>query len=241
MHQYFAIDYSGSPFELFGAGHLTALGIVAAIVGFLIWGWRQPAEADKRRARHVLIAAFLVVEVAYLSWLVGNDAWSVQYHLPLHACSFGVWGSVYILATRDYRAYEIIFFIGIAGATQGLLTPSAGQFGLPHFRAVQTLSSHSLIVISMVYMTAIEGFRPTWRSVWKSMFAINAFAALATGVNLLIGSNYMYTLRKPATASLFDVMGPWPWYIVYAEFLALALFSLLYLPFWLTKSGSNRD
>ena len=56
-----------------------------------------------------------------------------------------------------------------------------------------------------------------------------------SAVNLLLDSNYMYTLRKPATASLFDLMGPWPWYLLGAEVLALGLFLLLYLPFALER------
>ncbi|MGB5354700.1 MAG: TIGR02206 family membrane protein [Woeseia sp.] len=236
MQRYFDYHYAGTPFELFGPGHLAAVGILAAIIIFLFASKHDLGEAARQRARRSLIAAFLFVEVAYLVWLVTSDAWNFREHLPLHLCSFSIWGSVYVLATRSYRAYEIVFFLGIVGASQAILTPSAGQYGLPHFRAFQTLSSHSLVVIAMVYMTAIEGFRPTWRSVWKAMLAINLLALLVTGMNLLLGSNYMYTLHKPATASLFDHMGPWPWYLVYTEFLALALFSLLYLPFMLTRS-----
>lgn len=234
MERYFDYHYDGPAFELFGPGHLTALGILAAIITVLFVSRRDLSEAGKQRARRSLIAAFLTVEVAYLVWLVTSDAWNAREHLPLHLCSFSIWGSVYVLATRSYRAFEIVFFLGIIGASQAILTPSAGQYGLPHFRAIQTLSSHSLVVIAMVYMTVIEGFQPTWRSVWKAFLAINLLALLVTGANLVLGSNYMYTLKKPATASLFDHMGPWPWYLVYTEFLALALFSLLYLPFVLS-------
>lgn len=226
------LDYhnDGPAFALFGAGHLLALGVVAGVIAFLL-RWRNPTERARRRARASLISAFLVVEAAYLSWLLTHDAWDIREHLPLHVCSFGVWGSVLVLATRNFRVYEIIYFFGLAGATQALLTPSAGDFGLPHFRAVQTLAAHGLIVIAMVYMTAVEGFRPTLGSVWRALLAINLLALAVTGVNLLLGSNYMYTLQKPPTASLFDVMGPWPWYLLYTEFLALGLFLLLYLPF----------
>ena len=90
-----------------------------------------------------------------------------------------------------------------------------------------------MIVVAMVYMTRIEGLRPTWSSVWRTMLAINVYLVIVTAINVMLGSNYMYTLAKPSTASLFDLFGPWPWYLVAAELLALALFTLLYLPFML--------
>ena len=179
----------------------------------------------------VIVTIMLLNEVAWHSWNLVNGTWNIQDHLPLHATSFSIWGSMYVLATRSYRVYEIVFFIGIVGATQALITPSAGIYGLPHFRAFQTLIAHGMIVVAMTWMTAVEGFRPTWSSVWKSMIAINALMLTVTVVNVMIGSNYMYTLAKPATASLFDVMGPWPWYLAWAELLAFGLFALLCLPF----------
>ncbi len=231
MNQYFAIDYQGPAFDLFGPGHLLALAIVGSIIAFLFWGWRDPTETGKERARWILVGAFLLVEVSYHGWLFYYDAWNVQTHLPLHLCSFSIWGSLYMLIARDYRPYEILYFFGLGGATQAILTPAAGDFGLPHFRAIQTLSSHSLVVITLIYLTVIVGLRPTWRSVIKAMIAINVLMVIVTCINLLIDGNYMYTLRKPDTASLFDLLGPWPWYLFWTEFLAFGLFALLYLPF----------
>ena len=205
--------------------------LIAAVIVFLIWGWRNPGEDAKRRARFALAGLMLIVESSWHVWNLANDTWNIQLHLPLHTCSMGVWLSMIMLMTRNYRLYEVLYFVGIAGATQALLTPTLGIYGLPHFWAIQSLLSHGLLVIVLVYMTAIEGFRPTWVSVWRTMLILNLYMLLVTGFNFLIGSNYMFTLHKPATASLFDVMGAWPWYIVNAEFLALLLFSILYLPF----------
>jgi len=146
------------------------------------------------------------------------------------ALSHTHWGSIYMLITHDYRPYEMLYFFGLGGATQAILTPAAGIYGLPHFRAIETLSSHSLVVITLIYLTAVVGLRPTWRSVIKAMIAINVLMVIVTCINLLIDGNYMYTLRKPDTASLFDVLGPWPWYLFWTEFLAFGLFALLYLP-----------
>jgi uncharacterized membrane protein YwaF len=54
---------------------------------------------------------------------------------------------------------------------------------------------------------------------------------LDAGANLLTGGNYMYLRHTPGVASLLDLMGPWPWYIVGASVLALVIFICLDLPF----------
>lgn len=231
IEKYFGYAYNGPPFELFGTGHIIALVIIGAIIAFLIWGWRNPSEAGKRRGRYLVLGVFLLAELSWHAWNVVHGAWSIREHLPLHSCSISAIGTLIVLLTRNYRIYEIVFFIGIAGASQTLLTPEAGNYALPHFRAIQTLAAHGMIVIALVYMTTIEGLRPTWTSIWKTMLFGNLYMLFVTGVNYSLGSNYMYTLHKPETASLLDLMGPWPWYLFNAQFLALFLFVLLYLPF----------
>ena len=190
-------------------------------------------EHSRRQARLWFAGIILLVELSWHVWHLAHGSWNIQRHLPLHTCSIGLWGSIYMLLARSYRFYEVFFFIGIAGGIQALVTPNAGEFGFPHFRAIQTMTSHALLVIAMVYMTAIEGFRPTWKSIARTMIFANIYMVFVSGINLLVDSNYMYTLRKPDTASLLDMLGPWPWYLFYAEFVALGLFILLYLPFTL--------
>lgn len=231
MDSYFAYDYGGAPFELFGTGHLVALAVIAGVVSFLIWGWRNPGEDAKRRVRLLLVAIFLLNEAGWHSWHLLHGSWTIREHIPFHLCGVSIWSSIFILLTRNYRLFEIVFFFGIAGATQALITPPAGEYGFPHFRAFQTLVSHGMIVVAMVYMTAIEGFRPTWGSIMRAMIFLNVYLVFVSAVNYGLGSNYMYTMGKPATASILDLMGPWPWYLVAAEVLALVIFVLLYLPF----------
>jgi len=51
-------------------------------------------------------------------------------------------------------------------------------------------------------------------------------------INFAIGSNYFYTRQKPPGGSLLDFFGPWPFYILVVEVLAMILFVLAYLPFY---------
>ncbi len=234
MQRYFAYEYDGAAFELFGTGHLVYLAMLAAVILFLIWGWKGPDDRSRNRVRLFIATVMLLNEIAWHAWNIGTGAWSVRVNLPLHLCGISIWSAIYMLYTRDYRLYQIIFFVGLGGAAQAVITPSAGEYGLPHFRAFQTLISHGMLVIAMVFVTTIEGQRPTWMSLWKTMLALNVYLVVVTAINYALGSNYMFTLQKPHTASLFDVMGPWPWYLLTAEVLAVILFSLLYLPFALS-------
>ncbi len=240
MQQYFAYNYDGGAFQLFGTGHLVYLAVVTAAISFLIWGWRDPDNEAKRRARLLIAWVMLANEVAWHAWNIATGAWSIRENLPLHLCGISIWSTIYMLFTRDYRIYPVIFFVGIVGATQAIITPSAGEYGLPHFRAFQTLISHGMVVVALVFVTTAEGLRPTWVSVWKTMIVLNVYLLLVSGVNYALGSNYMFTMRKPHTASLFDVMGPWPWYLLTAEVLAVLLFSLLYLPFALSDRRARQ-
>ena len=231
MDQFFGLEFSGSPFQLFGPGHLIALAVIALInLSFIFW--RKTATFAQRKAfRYTLAAILLIDEAAWHAWNAVTGQWSIQTTLPLHICSVFVFLSAYMLITKNYRIYEFAYFLGIAGALQALLTPDAGKYGFPHFRAFQVMISHGAIVTAAVYMTVMEGFRPTWRSLGKTILWGNVYMIGVGILNALIGSNYLFIARKPDTASLLDVLGPWPLYLLSLQVIGLVLFLLLYLPF----------
>jgi hypothetical integral membrane protein (TIGR02206 family) len=70
------------------------------------------------------------------------------------------------------------------------------------------------------------------------MLVLNIYAALVGLFNAWYHTNYMYLCEKPEGASLLDWLGPWPWYILSGEAVALALFSLLWLPFRAANRGA---
>jgi hypothetical integral membrane protein (TIGR02206 family) len=59
-------------------------------------------------------------------------------------------------------------------------------------------------------------------------------------VNRLTGGNYLFLSRKPEGGSLLDLLGPWPWYILSLEAVALLLFTILYLPFVIGRSRTGK-
>ena len=74
------------------------------------------------------------------------------------------------------------------------------------------------------------------------VFAITLIYAflIVAPLNLLLGTNYMYLRGLPATGSVLDLLGPWPWYIAGGAVFTLASFVFYYLPFWLKDVVSRR-
>ncbi len=227
----FARDFKGNPFVIFYPPHLVALSVVVLFNILLVyWGRRADATA-RRKIRHSIAAVLIVNEAAWHLWNWGVGQWTVQTMLPLHLCSVMVFASAAMLVTRNYAIYELLYFLGIGAATQALLTPDLGRYGFPHFRFFQTFISHGLIVSAAIYMTLVEGYRPYWRSLLRVAALGNLYMVVIFGLNLLIGSNYLFIARKPDTPSLIDVLGPWPWYILSLEAIAVVLCLMLYAPF----------
>jgi hypothetical integral membrane protein (TIGR02206 family) len=228
--QYFAGDYHGAPFVLFGTAHIVTLIIVALFV-FGLTRFEGASEQVRKRVRWTMAIVLLLNEIAWHVWNIAVGTWTIQTMLPLQLCSVFVWLGVYMLLTRNYTIYEFIYLLGISAATQALLTPDVGIYGFPHFRYEQTFISHGLIVTSAVYMTVVEGYRPTWKSIARVFVVSNIYMLVIFCVNVAIGSNYLMINYKPNFATILDLLPAWPWYILWMEGMGVALMLLLYLPF----------
>lgn len=231
MEQFFTKDYTGAPFDLFSPAHLTVLGVIALIGFSFIVARKLWGEDTKRMFRYGLATWIIIWELGWHVWSIYAGTWTIQTNLPLHICSIFVWLSAIMLINKNKTVFELAYFLGIGGATQALLTPDAGIYGLPHFRAVQTLAAHGGIVLAALYMTIIEGFRPTWGSFKRVFLWTNAYMIVIFFLNLAIGSNYLFIAHKPEFPTLIDMLAPWPWYILELEVIALAICFVLYIPF----------
>jgi len=228
--KFFSYEYSGKPFEFFGIAHIGALLAILLLNLFLLQ-FKNSDENTRRKVRITMAIILWVNEAAWHLWNIYHGTWSVQEHLPLHACSILIWLAGFMLIYKNYRIYEFAYFLGIAGALQALLTPDIGIYGFPHFRFIQTYISHGLLLTSAIYMTTVEGFRPTWQTFKRVIIYLNLFMLAVFGLNQLIGSNYLFVARKPPGPTLLDALPEWPVYILYMEAIGLMMFLLLYLPF----------
>jgi hypothetical integral membrane protein (TIGR02206 family) len=228
--QYFIKDYTGAAFVIFGPAHLATL---LAIILLNLWllRFKSATEQTKRRVALVLAIALWLDESAWHIWKYAIGEWTIQEMLPLHLCSVLIWLAGFMLILKVYPIYEFVYFLGIGGALQALLTPDVGIYGFPHFRYFQTFISHGLLVTAGIYMTTVIGFRPTWKSIGRIFIVMNLYMVPIYFLNSAIGSNYLLINHKPLMATIMDALPAWPWYIPWIEVIALVTCLLLYIPF----------
>jgi hypothetical integral membrane protein (TIGR02206 family) len=231
METFFGKDFIDGPFVLFSTQHLFAILGIILVGTLIILTQRRAAPQQRLRIRWVMAILLVANETMWHIWNFSIGEWSIQTMLPLHLCSVLVWLCAYMLVTKNRTIYEFAYLIGIAGALQAVLTPDLGQYAFPHFRYFQVFLSHGLIIISALYFTLVEGFRPTWSSVKRVAIYGNIYFLFVFVLNFIIGSNYLFIAHKPETASLLDVLPPWPYYLLIIELLAAFFILLFYSPF----------
>ena len=218
------------PFQLFGTAHLLALSVIAALALGLPLLLRRRAPGMVTSVAWLLGALLLAQEVAQAAWLWRSLGLGLHL-LPLDLCTLSVFFTAWVLITRSRRIYEIVYFWGLGGTTQALVTPELFQ-GFPSAAFMFFFAGHGLVVIGVVYATFVLRLRPYPRSILRVAAMTLALAAAVFLLNLLLGTNFMYLMAKPMQPSLLDWFGPWPWYLAGLFATALLTFAVLYLP-WL--------
>ena len=224
--------YPDHLFVLFSVSHWMALGILGALFMILWWlrDWFSQPWIDLR-TRWILASLLLLQEISLSIWRMSIGTWEVGTSLPLHLCGLGIVLGAFALINRSYLLYELVYFWGLGGAIQALLTPDIGAFGYPHYRFFQFFVSHGTLIFASLYMTWVSGLRPTHRSIWKVWGITNIYMVFIAGFNWITNGNYLFICHKPEGGSIIDVLGPWPWYVLVLEGVALVSFYIYYLPF----------
>lgn len=134
MPWFFAASQVDEPFRMFSVSHLSALALVAAFLWFL-YAKREVLRLERhsKMVRRALAALLLACEGALQLWYLTSSGWHAAYALPLHLCSITLLLSVVVLLTRNAHLYEVLYFAGVGGAVQALLTPEL-YYPFPHFR-----------------------------------------------------------------------------------------------------------
>jgi hypothetical integral membrane protein (TIGR02206 family) len=147
--------------------------------------------------------------------------WPLADALPLHLCGVAAYLTAAVLLTNSRRLFGVVYFWAVGGTLLALVTPDL-PVPLPEPMALGFFASHGLVLVGVAHAAFGLGLRPRRRDVLASWLWLHAGAAVLLPLNLALGTNHLYLLKKPPGPTLLDHLGPWPWYLASCSAIALA-------------------
>jgi hypothetical integral membrane protein (TIGR02206 family) len=220
-------------FTAYGPSHWAVLVIFAIGAALLVWIGRRQNESQARvfsRALALVILAAFAVALVYK--LIRPD---LDTSVPLQLCDLAELTAAYALWSQRHWAFVLTYYCGLVLSSQALITPDVGtpQEGAPDFPNhlfLTFFTLHVLVVWTAIYLTWGRRMRPNWRGYRFAIIATLGWAAFTFTFNTITGTNYGYLNRKPPTASLLDVLGPWPVYLLAEVAIVLVVWALMTWP-----------
>ena len=219
-------------FQPYGLAHLTVIMLTVALPFLLALTIRRTKSRFLERSIAFAISALLLIN--YLAYLIvarhfGVSAW--QKVLPMQLCDWAMFVIVVALWTGSRRWLEVAYFWGIGGTLQAIITPNLA-FGFPDLRFISFFVAHCGIIIGIVFLMLIYGFRPRAIGILRTFIWTEVYFVVAFTTDLLTGENYGFLLHKPEAASLLSLLSDWrPLYLLQMHGVALLFFCALYAPF----------
>ena len=237
-HLFFSFDI---PFKSFSTDHWWALTTFIICLSLII------AISTKLKPQHNLwlariIAILLSVTVLGFSWIHWlNGLFNYRVDLPLSICNLFALLAPLLFWQPNFKRFEVIYFLVICGTFQAMLTPDL-YAGFPSYGFFKYWIVHGGLVILVIHHLLAFDLVPRAKGMLITFVWLNAYLVLLTPLNLWLGSNYFYLMDKPINPSILDYFGPWPFYIVICEIVAMGFFAVAYVPIFVGKkyiSGST--
>lgn len=230
---------SGDTFTPYGLSHVAVLVILAALAWWLV---RRGRAARGTRAADALSAGFavvfLVLTLPLQVYFNLPGRFDVGLSLPIQLCDLAWLAAIHALLTHRRWSAALTFYWGLTLSIQPILTPDLdAEFPDPAF--VLYWSMHGLTVVAAVFLTWGLGIRPGWDSYRVAVTATAAWAVTMFAFNAAAGTNYGFLNAKPDSASILDLFGPWPWYVVVETVLVAAVWALITWP-WTRRTPAGR-
>jgi hypothetical integral membrane protein (TIGR02206 family) len=220
-------------FTAYGPSHLVVLVIFVVGAVVLVAIGRRQSEAQARVLGRVLAVLLVVALIVAMAYKIARL--DIQTSVPLQLCDITEMVAAYALWSQRHWAFALTYFWGLFLSSQALITPDIGTPAegapdFPHHLFITFFALHVLVVWAAIYLTWGQRMRPRWRDYRFAAIVALAWVVFTLAFNVIFGTNYGYLNRKPPTASVLDLLGPWPMYLLAEIAIVAVVWALMTWP-----------
>lgn len=214
-------------FQFLGTQHLFTLAIIFLFYFSMIFFGEKLSPKGKKITEIIIIFLLLGNETLYYLIAIVDGTFDIRTSLSLHLCGFSVFMVSYTVYTKNKNFFSLCYFWSI-GALQAILTPDITK-SFPSLRFVQFFSAHGTICFGVIYLIVVEKFRPTWSSLFKTVFITLILIAIVGLFNYTFDANYMFLSNKPAGKNITNFLSD-KFYLPQLILVGIIFMILFYLP-----------
>lgn len=209
-------------FDLFGNDHI--LSIILIIIFYVLFLCFNEKIGIKNKSEiFPIVLSFIILSLDISEDIIRyiTGYYSIEKDLPLQLCAIGIYVAVVALLKKNQIAFELIFYWGLVGASQAILTPDSDLFELKIF-FIYSQAYHSALIFAVLWLVIKCNMRMQIEYIPRVVLITNLVVVVVSVINYLLDSNYMFLRVKPNSVSPF-LIGDWPVYIIMVQFFSIVI------------------
>ena len=192
--------------------------------------WVYSHAAKKLKTTILQTISWLAVfnEIVFQLYMIYYGIWSYRTSMPLEMCYLSALLVPVYTRFQHYRSLQNwFFFAGFGGSFFALINTNLSEVAQTYM-SIHYFFAHGIVIFVMLVLV-IDGYRPRWVDYFNAIQWTTVLVVSIIIINLILGSNYMFTFEKPPGMNFTSLMPEWPYYFMIILFIGLMFYTLLML------------
>lgn len=217
-------------------------GVISTVLCIAV-AWVYSKSSEKLKRIIIQAVSYLVIfnEVAFQINMVFYGIWSIETSLPLEMCYVSALLIPFYSMNNKSRALKNwFFFAGFCGSLFAFINTNLSEFEQIYI-SIHYFFAHGLVIFIALSIIA-DGYRPAWKDYFDVIKWTTVLVLIIIIINILLGSNYMFTFEKPEGINFTLLMPGWPFYFLIMLLVGLTSYTVMMgLMFFTNKDNAQND
>lgn len=234
----------GLEVKIFSPQHIACLIASFITIIVLIHIYKKISVEKKKRLIRSCAVIIVLLEVIRDVWAASIGHFTLAGMLPLHLCGIMIFIELLAVFKNKTILKEFAYCAGLPGAFMAVATPASGKYPVLNIQYLQTITIHTFLMLVPLLWIVGDGFKPNIKNIPKCFLILCAIALFDAGVNLALGSNYLYISEAPDNTPLktFENIAGNPGYIAITVAILIVVWIVMYLPWEMVRiSEKNKN
>jgi hypothetical integral membrane protein (TIGR02206 family) len=202
-------------------------GIISTVLCVAV-AWVYSKSSEKLKKIIIQTTSYLVIfnEIAFQFNMLVYGIWSYKTSLPLEMCYISALLIPFYSKNINSRLLKNwFFFAGFCGSLFAFINTNLSEFEQIYI-SIHYFFAHGLVIF-VAFSIIVDGYRPSWKDYFEIIQWTSGLVVFILTINIILGSNYMFTFDKPNGVNFTLLMPEWPYYFLIMLLIGLISYTVM--------------